>query len=599
MTGGGSNAMMTPLKNRGIGGNHAVSAVAIDSNGPAFDADGSISTSIASDGRSCEFVIQCGKDNEMVFVTSPQGKVLRQRSLYFRELFTVGTPEFDERIVKRPEWSVAATRRLIELITTGNLWIENDASVFNDLIKAAETVHVGVRLGSLINYHDVLDEHDTKRFFQMVNIDKYQFKIQVTIKSWQWMDLMRQGVLLLLKSKVLMMKIGHNALSNTSSDPSSSASTNNSNNALVSNSSGGGIIPQPKAPSYDRLVKCDSISSEFCVYANGKLNVLLKILEVLSPPSSSRNQQHQQPHQNQEMFRITYLTKAGGLSQDEMNMLWRITAASYTTATPEERKYLESYDTYAKNKQKSKNKNSSSISPMSASSSSQRPIEIITPTNPIVMKNITTTSGDDASTSNSTTSGSSSTDDISTIHSGGSSSSDKENSSLPVVSTATTPTTPSSPPSSTTESLVNITTPATTPVSSYPASEYHCRTITCNSFLVLKHVFESINRDNSELHACLLVNTPTPDTLGRLINAGRHSDAVVDNTTSSNSSVDQYNELGMDITENCFYAAKSSAEIKTMLGYLADYSTSAIVKEEFKLVEFQPNANGTNSKPRR
>ena len=436
--------------------------------------------SISSEGSS-EFVIQCEK-NEMVFVTSAQGRMLRKRSVFFRELFAVGSPDFEDRVVRRPEWSVAAIRRLIELITTGFLWIENDASVFSELVQVAEKLSVGLRLGSLINYHDVLDEHDTKRFFQLVNIDKYQFKIQVTIKSWQWMDLMRQGVLLLPKAKVLMMKLGTNASDAT--------------------------IATQKPPTYDRLNKCDNISSEFCVYANGKLNVLLKILEVLSPPTSSKDGSGR-THQ-QEMFRITYLTKAGGLSQDEMNMLWRITAASYTTATPDERKYLNSSDPKKRPYENMGEKSFAS-------------------TNPVPVGSAEKSSGDHASL----------------VDSG---SPDKEN-SIPasVISTSLT---------------------------SVPPTDFHCRTITCNSFLVLKHVFESINKENGDLPACLLVNAPTPDTLGRLINAGRLFGG------------DQ-NEVGMDVAENLFYAAKSSTDIKRMLGHLSDYSTSAVVKEEFKLVEFQ------------
>merc|ERR1712238_610043 len=83
-----------------------------------------------------------------------------------------------------------------------------------------------------------------------------------------------------------------------------------------------------------------------------------------------------------------------------------------------------------------------------------------------------------------------------------------------------TPLTPSTPPSLT---------------SSLPSRRFQSRTITASSFIVLKHLFQPMNvstnnslssdNDNrakfdpSLLPACIMISNPTPDTLGRFINA--------------------------------------------------------------------------------
>merc|ERR1712238_630785 len=103
-----------------------------------------------------------------------------------------------------------------------------------------------------------------------------------------------------------------------------------------------------------------------------------------------------------------------------------------------------------------------------------------------------------------------------------------------------TPLTPSTPPSLT---------------SNLPSRRFQSRTITASSFIVLKHLFQPMNvstnnslssdNDNratfdpSLLPACIMISNPTPDTLGRFINAS----AMVRRSTSE----DATHTMGWDI----------------------------------------------------
>ena len=400
-----------------------------------------------------DFVLECN-GGESIFVTSAQGKVVQSRCFYFRDRFHA---DATERIIKKPEWSVATARRLIELLSTGFTWIENDASTFSELVEAAEQVSVELRLGSLINYHDTLGKEATQKFFKMINIEKYQFKLQATIKSSQWSELIRRGILLLLKAKVIMVKAAHTS-------PVESHSI--------------------KGPSQDRLNKCDSISSEFCVYANGKVDVLLNMANVLSlglNPIEAKSRPIPQ-----EEYRISYLATVGSLSQEQTDMLWRITAASYTATSPEHRKYLAmherlddvinrrkascvGYHCVGMSPDSEKDENGSVSTDQSICSS------------PVGVADVNTS---DAKVMVGSNKAFIMPCDAKTVHT-------IENSDL----------------------------------------EFECRTITCNSFLVLKHIFETINEDDEDLPACLIITAPTPDS-GKGISLHCSNPTEIDSLTS-------------------------------------------------------------------
>mmetsp|Transcript_65572 Transcript_65572/g.73407 ORF Transcript_65572/g.73407 Transcript_65572/m.73407 type:complete len:207 (+) Transcript_65572:137-757(+) len=151
-----------------------------------------------------------------------------------------------------------------------------------------------------------------------------------------------------------------------------------------------------------------------------------------------------------------------------------------------------------------------------------------------------------------------------------------------------TPLTPSTPPSLT---------------SSLPSRRFQSRTITATSFIVLKHLFQPMNVstnhsssssdddraakfDSSLLPACIMISNPTPDTLGRFINASA--------TVSRSSSEDATNTMGWDIlpsslstsTNNnsnnkstVLFVSDTSQHVKQIVDYMADYSKTSVVGE--------------------
>jgi hypothetical protein len=450
-----------------------------------------------------DFVIEC-QHGEMVFVTAAQGKAVLQRSNYFRVLFRVGS---GDRIVKKPEWSLATARRMIELLTTGRSWIENDASCFSRMVEAAKEVAVELRLGSLINNHDTLEQEDTHKFFRMINLEKYQFKIQTKITSWQWMTLMHRGILLLLKSKVIMIKTAPSISEKVQSRP---------------------------PPTNERLMKCNSMCSEFCVYADGNISALLDIMDILCPLTNPKDvlARRMQP----EEYRLVYYTREGKMTKEDLDMIWRITDASYTAAPEEDRKYLQPISSYAQQAEPSNN-------------------------------NISTTNG---------RLGSAESNNKALVQAKkGESSPHETYELLPAILAS------SSSPS-----------PLSTSTSTSTAAVLHCRAITCTSLLVMKHVFDNINKEDGHLPACLLISSPTPDTLGRLINATNQQKRTCQDDCNDND-----NELGMDMDRNLFYTSKSSHDVKRTLDCLADYSSSAVVRGDFKLVEFQNPSSLTTTTP--
>ena len=476
-------------------------------NGASTESDTSSCTdeSALFDGRT-DFIIECN-NQEMVFVTSAQGRAVLSRCHYFRDCFLSRWDETEDRILKKPDWTLGIARRLVELLTTGSTWIENDASCFAELVQAAEHVSVELRLGSLINYYDILSKEDTTKFFNMLDLEKYQFKFQATVKSWQWLELMRRGILLLLKSKVIVVKAAPKIAHKAETRP---------------------------APSKERLNKCDSIRSEFCVYADGKMNVLLTMLDILNPATTPEEKKRR--HTEQEEIRIVYLSKIHTVRQEDLEMLWRVTSASYTIATSEDRKYMESHWRVEDLLKQS----------MTTPNAHENDNRSIVPERLLKSGSI----GDETSAcSKSTPMTGTVGSKILTMGYGGG--------KPPIPKT--------------------IVTDKSDETSKASSDSLHCRTISCNSFLVLKHLFDSINEEDEDFPASLIVKSPTPDTLGRLINACR-------------ACPDERNELGVDIQKNTYFATKSSKEVKAMLSYLADYSSSAVVAGDFKLVEFKDNS---------
>ncbi|KAG7365709.1 hypothetical protein IV203_028379 [Nitzschia inconspicua] len=501
-----------------------------------------------------EFVIQC-KRGDMLFVANAQAKIIKARCRHFRLLLSTGrgghviipnasdvqtdkgkenkdkndtsTGLQDNRILHKETWSIGTARRVIELLTEGTTWIENDHRHFRNLSKACDECDIKLCLGSLINYHDILDQESTFRFFDLISLNNYQFKFQAIISSWQWMHLLHKGILLLPKCKVLMITVAPPS-GGTPLLPTSAKAT--------------ATKISPSLPNQQRLAKCDTLCSEFCVYSThgSKINALLTILDFLSKSKTNDTDATTTPKTSQrrltkgiapEKFQIVYQTRIGSIAQDDLNMLWRLTSASYTLSTPNERQYLPKME-------------------LSPSKAVEVPATVATSTN------TSHKDGDDQSL---------------TSH---------EDPSTPPLHPLCKDVSPL-PPS---PSKIPVTAPIM-PALPPSSDRFQFRTLTGTSCMVLRQLFDPLNVEDENLPACILVSNPSPDTLGRFLNAAssakrKHHFNVATvgwDILVRGSGCNNIKNSSSCNSETIFFVSSTTMEIKDILEYLSDYNSSAIV----------------------
>lgn len=137
-------------------------------------------------------------------------------------------------------------------------------------------------------------------------------------------------------------------------------------------------------------------------------------------------------------------------------------------------------------------------------------------------------------------------------------------------------------------STVDVETPQTASVVSKTSIDYGgYYTLSGHSFLAVHHLLQSM-KDDIELDtaACFVIQTPTPDTLGRLMNAVIHTTIPrLDFEIPKTDLTSQRGGGGGGGNGAVFYACKTTREIQNMLEYMADYSSSAVVKGDFQLCE--------------
>jgi hypothetical protein len=525
--------------------------------------------------ESHEFLIQC-QNGEIVFVPSNQGKAIKTRCRHFRYLLGLGisTPPSSAsttnggestkkssddyvqgRIVKKESWNIGTARHIIELLTQGTTWIPNDSKRFEALKGACAEIDMpGLCLGSMINYHDILDQASTLKFFDLASAThKYQFQFYGVVQSWQWIHLLHKGILLLPKRKsqqILMLTVAP-PTDGTTELPTSAKSPN-----IVTKLGG--------KPNQQRLAKCDELCSEFSVFngastGSSKIQSLLLILDVLSRGRKHTNRNianvggntnvkepkkvPRQPVSGfTEEYKIVYKNLIGGLDEEDLNMMWRLTSASYTIAVPEEEQYL------------------------------VEPRRIL---GPRIHHDLDGTSHTKVTESSSTASSTSQAEDASSVHS---------------TSTSSDP-----------HNHVHVRFDGDC---HYGPHRYQTRTLTSTSFMILRHLFEPVNTSTivegdggqlsanrhhrhlrSHLPASLILYDLSPDTIGRFLNS-------VATVNAMNTPGPTITDIGWDFyvpkhlqqlssppkASFLFYFGGTSDQVHQVLDLLSDYSRSAIVE---------------------
>uniref|UniRef100_A0A7S4AI03 Uncharacterized protein n=1 Tax=Pseudo-nitzschia australis TaxID=44445 RepID=A0A7S4AI03_9STRA len=109
------------------------------------------------------------------------------------------------------------------------------------------------------------------------------------------------------------------------------------------------------------------------------------------------------------------------------------------------------------------------------------------------------------------------------------------------------------------------------------AAEYQTEGYTVKASLdVLARAIEPISEENV-IHCSIRVDNPTPDTLGRFINACQNAS-------------DYPGTLGLDASINRYFCRKSIKDVLIVLKYMRDYSTPSAVLKEFHLFSLSSEA---------
>jgi hypothetical protein len=287
-------------------------------------------------------------------------------------------------------------------------------------------------------------------------------------------------------------------------------------------------------PTQERLEKCDRLQSDFSVYGQSNMQGVFGIMNLLAPSKRENKKKTRQPKQEEPEIKVICRVCVGSLQQSDLAMLWRMTDCSFTVTSTEDQAYLDYFH--------QEGNHPTTYNAKSPSFDKEFKIDLCQ--NKVSMESSESTDQ----------SSSSSTSDTVCVPKGieiGESSCANTSLETPQI--------------------------AATGVSC--SHEYVYRTLSGHSFLALQHILESIHGTTEpDSAACLVVRAPTPDTLGRLINATIH-------TSIPRLDFELRNESSEQGAAATFYACKRTREIQNMLEYLADYSSSAVVKGDFHLCE--------------
>lgn len=514
----------------------------------------------SSNSHTHDFILECD-NGERIYVPSVQGKIIKSRcrSLLLSlernrrntnnvfwagsesDSSSISTKESEERILTKNTWSPRATRHIVELLAEGSTWIDSDRNRFVELLRACDEINVRLHLGSPINYHDVLDPASSLRYFKLNDENIYRFQLVGALQSGQWMHLIQKGILLHLDSKVLML-----------SATDSTAERSNESEARQK-----------------RLTRCDELYSEFRVYSQrSKINTLYSILGILSATGNetksrlekklhSRNRSAtattKQQESEEQSIQIVCKIVSGGLSERDWNTLWRMTSSSYRFSSPEEQSLL--FHSQAEHGRKNLPCKEPTID------DSVRTVSTTDLTETVGRDSV-----DDSFLTDDTS------QDSSTI--------------------CPPPQEPDHPVQHKTETKIE----SESEVKIKAEVKTETRTITGKSLVALKHMFDAVNqcssdrpssaeqRDRSLFPACLSISNPTPDTLGRFLNAC--VDAVKPSKTSSASTVIQIGYEILSCSSSAtgkhgimFFVSNTNERIHEIVDSMADYSGTSVVGE--------------------
>ena len=428
------------------------------------------------------FLIECS-DGQVLGVTEKQAKVLTQNCEFFRNCFKHGTVETQHNLLRKPDWSLEIARHIAELVVKGCTTLAT-LELYSQFMEATDQALLDVRLCSFVNYMDPfsvggIESHH--RFLELINPQKYRFKLKGSIKSEQWIQLLaNKGILLNREETNYVCKL-HKA---------------------------------NQVPDRDRIAarrKLDTKVSEYLVHADRTISAILEIEKMLEMENTGEDDLDDLENRD-EQFSI-YFETTQPIPREQHELIDRLAGGeAYIRTCADAAEYkTEGYTVQASFDVLKRaieplccmEDNSANTSPTATEESNIDDSDA---------KDATKGTGDD---------------------NGGDPDGNKEEHEDIIAGSGIKPA------------------PATTP----PIRNYK---------------FED-NKSNM-IHCSLRVDNPTPDTLGRFINACQHAQ-------------DYPSTLGLDAATNRYFCRKTVRDIHAILVYMSDYSTSSKIQGDFTLYE--------------
>jgi hypothetical protein len=168
------------------------------------------------------FVIVCGSnpgEEEVLGVTREQAELMLSNCPFFEKCLTVNSQidnesgggmavfhmkEANDRVIHKPDWSLAIVRHFVEVTTKGKTAVPS-LNLYEQLLQAGDQALVDLRLTSMVNYMDCCEQEND--FLRLVHPDLYCFRLHAKVTGDQWLELLKQNVLLYRKETNFVVQL--------------------------------------------------------------------------------------------------------------------------------------------------------------------------------------------------------------------------------------------------------------------------------------------------------------------------------------------------------------------------------------------------------
>lgn len=152
------------------------------------------------------FLIEC-QGGDILGVTKEQATKIQNECVFFQKCFGHDMMERQSRILRKPDWTLAIARHLVEALTKGRTTLSS-LELYEQVMTAADQALIDLRLCNFVNYMDATHSKHT-RFLDLVSdVDKYFcFTLKAKIASDQWLRLLEGGILLNREETNFVVKV--------------------------------------------------------------------------------------------------------------------------------------------------------------------------------------------------------------------------------------------------------------------------------------------------------------------------------------------------------------------------------------------------------